>query len=528
MRSIIRSPRVHLVGGGIASLASACFLIEDAGVAAERIHVLEQGPIPGGSLDGSGSVEEGFLIRGGRMFEERMVNLWDLLARVPSLEEPGKSVRDEIFDFNRLLVSDARCRLVKRSLQKVDVSSYGFSLRDQLDLLRLVLTPESRLGKRTIADGFSAHFFETPFWFLWRTTFAFQTWSSLVEMRRYVLRFIHLFPEFHRLGGILRTKHNQYDSIVLPLTRWLAQQGVRFETDTTVTDVRIESTEGGRRATALECLSDGVEKEIGLGEDDYVFLTLGSIPAASSVGSWDEPARLRGKEDAPEWLLWERIARRATDFGRPSVFDGDVDRSKWQSCTITLRNGRLFEAVEAFTGNVPGTGGLVTFVDSSWLLSFFHPYQPHFLSQPPDAWVFWAYGLLPNEKGDFVDKEMTSCTGREIAVELLHHLGLADELDEILEGANAIPCLMPFAHSEFQPREPGDRPAVVPEGAENFAFLGQFTEIPRDVVYTVEYSVRSARIAVHSLFDVDGEVPEVYSGLSDPRVLWQAARAMWR
>ena len=522
------TPTIHLVGGGIASLSCAGFLIEDAGVDPTHIHVLEHAEVMGGSLDGSGSPEQGYLIRGGRMFERHMLNLWDVLARIPSLEDPRTSVRDEIFEFNEVLVSNARCRLLKGGMQKVDLSSYGFDLRDRADLMRLVLTPEAFLGDRTIRDWFSPHFFETPFWFLWRTTFAFQSWSSLAEMRRYFLRFVHLFPEFHRLGGILRTKHNQYDSIIRPMTRWLEEKGVRFETNTIVEDVRFEFDGRRKRVTELELVRDGVSDTTVIGEADRVFLTLGSIPAASSMGSWDEPAMQRGKDASPEWKLWDRIARQSPEFGRPGAFDDHVERSRWQSCTFTLRNPRLFEFMQDFTGNVAGTGGLVTLMESSWLLSFFLPYQPHFLDQPEDVWVFWAYGLFPDRDGDFVRKPMLECTGREILVELLHHLQLEKEIDDIARDARGVPCIMPFAHSEFQPRKKGDRPAVVPDGAENFAFLGQFTEIPNDVVYTVEYSVRSARIAAYTLFDVAKEVPGVYAGTRDPRVLVEAARAMWR
>jgi len=522
------TPRIYLVGGGIASLSSAYFLIEDARVAAANIHILEQAEVMGGSLDGSGSPEEGYLIRGGRMFEEHMLNLWDFLAGIPTLRDPRKSVKDEIFDFNQLLVSNARCRLVKGSTEKVDVSSYGFDAHDRADLLRLVLTPEGLLGDKAIEDWFSPHFFETPFWFLWRTTFAFQSWSSLAEMRRYFLRFVHLFPEFHRLGGILRTQHNQYDSIIKPATKWLEKQGVRFLPNTIVDDVCFEVDGGRKRATEFRYVQDGVAGRTMIGEGDYVFITLGSIPAASSIGSWDEPAVQRGKEAAPAWLLWDRIAQQSPDFGHPAVFDDRLEQSRWQSCTFTLRNPRFFEFMEAFTGNVAGTGGLVTLTESSWLLSFFLPHQPHFLNQPEDVWVFWAYGLFPDRNGDFVRKEMLDCTGREIMVELLQHLKLENEIDDLTRDASAVPCIMPFAHSEFQPRKKGDRPAVVPEGAENFAFLGQFTEIPNDVVYTVEYSVRSARMAVYSLFDVGKEMPGVYAGMKDLRVLREAARAMWR
>jgi oleate hydratase len=155
-------------------------------------------------------------------------------------------------------------------------------------------------------------------------------------------------------------------------------------------------------------------------------------------------------------------------------------------------------------------------------------HQPHFLGQPADITVCWGYGLLPGNQGDFVPKPMSECTGAEILEELCRHLGFMRELPLILETSTCIPCLMPYITSQFLPRRKGDRPRVVPRGSTNLAFLGQFCEIADVVVFTVEYSVRSAQIAVYSLLHLDKRVSPIYRGYLDPRVLLDSLRTMIR
>ena len=159
-----------------------------------------------------------------------------------------------------------------------------------------------------------------------------------------------------------------------------------------------------------------------------------------------------------------------------------------------------------FTGNQPGTGGLVTFKDSNWLMSIVLAYQPHFPNQPADVQVFWGYALFPDRVGDFVAKPMADCNGAEILLELCGHLRF--DLDSVAS-ANCIPCRMPYITSMFMPRLIGDRPLPVPRGSQNFAFISQFVEIPDDVVFTVEYSVRAAQMAVYELLGIDRKVPAV-------------------
>lgn len=522
-----RVGKAYIAGGGIAGLASAVYLIREAGVDGRSITIFNQEPISGGAMDGAGSAERGYLIRGGRMHEEHFVCLWDLLSQIPTLENPDISVKQEVFEFNQRVVSCSHSRLLKGG-RKMDVSSYGLSGRDTYDLLRLNMTPEALLGAKRIDEWFAPEFFDTVFWQLWATTFAFQRWSSLAEMRRYAIRFIHLLPGFNQLKGILRTVHNQYDSVILPVESWLRQRGVNFMMNAPVLDVDFAITPNAKRATALHYPDAAGKQKIVLGDHDYLFATLGSIVESSSTGTMTSPAPLKPLSDTGSWALWERIAMKDGAFGRPQVFCGNVEQSKWMSFTVTLKDPTFFDHMEKFTGNKAGTGGLVTITDSNWLMSVVLAYQPHFKNQPDDVFVFWGDGLLPDNPGNFVKKPMSQCTGEEILLELFSHLGIVELMKPVMAKVSCVPCMMPFIDSEFMPRAHGDRPQVIPAGATNFAFLGQFVEVPNDCVFTVEYSVRTAQTAVFGLLGAEREVTPLYRGDHDISVLMDALTAIQR
>jgi oleate hydratase len=522
--------RVYLVGSGIASLASATYLIKDAGVPGENIFILEQDELPGGALDGHGDEEEGFLIRGGRMHEEHFVCYWDLLSNIPSYDDPSVSVRDESFEFSSRYVSNAQSRLLKRG-QKVDLSSFGLSLKHQADLLRLTYASEESLDNLRIQDWFEEGFFETNFWYLWTSMFAFQTWSSLAVMRRYMKRFIHLLDGMPKLKGIMRTKYNQYHSVVVPLRRYLQQRGVHFEMQKQVSDIDFDLAANGKTATVIHTLYKQTQKEeIALGKNDYVFITNGSITESTDKGSWTNAPVLKDKSTSGSWTLWERIAQKDKAFGNPGVFCDNIDLQKWYSFTATLKDDTFHDHMEDFTGNLNGTGGLITMIDSSWLMSIVIARQPHFPNQPKNVKVFWGYGLHPDREGNYVKKKMSDCNGEEILEELWYHLKIQDLMKPIANAGkvNCIPVSMPFIDSLFMPCAKGARPDVLPEGSTNFAFLGQFAEVPRDCVFTVEYSVRCAQTAVYGLFECNKDVLPVYDSIHKPSVLIEAMTAISR
>ena len=523
-RQNAKESTIYLIGSGIASLASAFYLEKDAGVPGANIHILEKSNIAGGALDGSGDAETGFVARCGRMHELHYTCYWDLLSFIPSLEDPAVSVRDESFEFNNRFVSNAQARLLKNGL-KQDVSSFGLSLAQQSKLLKLTFSSERSLGKKSIEEWFDQDFFTTNFWLIWTSMFAFQKWSSVAEMRRYMKRFIHLVDVLPKLGGILRTKYDQYHSVVLPMKKYLEERGGQFDMGVEVTDIDFNLSSDKKTATVLH-LKD--KNEIVLGDNDYVFITNGSLTECTDNGTWDKAAKLKGIRESGSWQLWKNIAARDAAFGNPEPFCGDIGLQKWYSFTATLKDNTFHDYMENFSGNVDGTGGLVTITDSNWLMSFVIARQPHFPNQPGHVKIFWGYGLYPDRKGNYINKTMAECTGKEILEELWFHLKIQELMKPVMESGkvNCIPVTMPFVDSLFMPREAGDRPDVLPKGTTNFSFLGQFAEAPKDCVFTVEYSVRTAQMAVYGLFETGRVVMPVYDSIHKPEFLLRAVRAI--
>lgn len=511
---------VYLVGGGIASLAAAVFLIRDAGVPGENIHILERADRLGGSLDGAGSKETGYLIRGGRMFEKHFRCTFDLLDTIPAANTLSRSATDDIRLFTETVVTSSHARLVAAH-RPVEAPRFGLSIRDRWDLIRLVMTPERVLADRTIDSYFTEEFFSRNFWCMWSTMFAFQNWHSLTEMRRYMRRFMHLLPGFNRLEGIHRTRYNQFDSIVRPVTQWLDSQGVNIHRGLSVTDVLFDETRN--HVTQLKWQHNGREVVQSVSQKGCVLITLGSMTEDTTIGSLSERPPTPTPSTQGAWALWRQIAKQSNRFGRPEKFLYPPAQTAWESFTVTLRTPDFFEYMEAFTGNPAGTGGLVTFKDSGWLLSIVLAHQPHFENQEPGTFVFWGYGLHPTQTGDATQKPMRECTGAEILAELAHQLRITDRALEFFEKATVIPCHLPHITAQFMPRAPGDRPSVTPSPRGNFAFMGQFCELPHDTVFTVEYSVRTAQKAVYQLKNVQRRVPGVYRGDLNP---WVAAHAL--
>lgn len=516
--------KAHLVGGGVASLAAAAILIRDGGLPGHNITVYEELDRIGGSLDGSGDPHNGYMVRGGRMIESKYLCTYDLFSSVPTLGGT-RTVTQEIFQWNEVIKTGSKSRLV-RGANKIDAPEFGLSERHILTIEKLAIEPEAMLGGSRISDHFDDAFFKTNFWFMWCTTFAFQPWHSAIELKRYLVRFTHMVAGFNELRGIMRTQYNQYDSLVLPLRKWLDERGVAFRLGTKVTDIVFADRDDETIVETLACERMGETVQVTVAPGDLVIATLGSMTEGASIGGMDRAPVLNDKHEGGAWTLWEKVAAGRPELGRPAKFTDHVDESKWLSFTTTLKDPALFNRIRDFTGNVPGEGGLITFADSNWLLSIVLPHQPHFIGQPDDVQVFWGYGLSIDAPGNYVNKPMSACTGRELMEELFGHLGQIDQAQTSLDGVICLPCMMPFITSQFLNRAKGDRPQVHPEGYPNFAVVGQFCEQPDDVVFTVEYSVRSAMSAVYALLNLDRTPPAVFKGQLDPRNLYKAFRAL--
>jgi oleate hydratase len=513
--------KAYFIGSGIGSLAGAAFMIRDGGVDGSDITIFEKQLPFGGSLDGARLADGSYSLRGGRMLTtDHYECTWDLLSTIPGSSAPNKTIRDETVAFNKQHVAHSLARLVDRNRHKVDVSTMGFSMRDRVELVRLTEASEETLRNSRITDWLSPPFFTTNFWYMWQTTFAFQPWHSAVEFKRYLHRFINEFSRIETLAGVKRTVLNQYDAIVLPLTRWLQHHGVHLVSGVDVTDMEIAIRQNRHCVKRLTLDQDGQISTVIVGDDDLVFFQNGSMTDATSLGTHDTPPPRQTKADSRGWALWEKIATGRPEFGNPAAFNSSIAESCWESFTVTCRTPRFFEAMAAFSGNEAGTGGLVTFKDSNWLMSIVLYHQPHFLDQPADVQVFWGYALHPDRVGNFVPKAMTDCGGGDILKELCGHLNF-DEA--VFDNATCVPCRLPYITSMFMPRNRSDRPQPVPSTSKNLAFVSQFVEIPDDVVFTVEYSVRAAQMAVYQLLGIDRPIPAITRHDKSLRVLLETA-----
>lgn len=524
-----------IVGGGLAGMAAAAFLIRDAGLTPSNITILEATDADGGALDGAGNGETGWLIRGGREMEEQFQCLWDLYRSIPSLEIAGASVLDEVWRINRADPSTSPVRAMCNHGQPLpDRNSLTLTGKARREITALILADEDTLAGKTIADMLSDDFMASNFWLFWRSMFAFETWHSAIEMKRYLARFVHQILGLKDLHTLKFTRYNQQESLSRPLATWLAGQGVVFRHGVRVTNVVVDKPDGKKLATRLDWLENDAASGVDLGSDELVFVTNGSMVENSRWGDQHTPAPIDTTiAEGSVWQLWRTIAAQDQAFGRPDVFCGDTKKSRWLSASVTTRDGRIPALVQKVTGRDPFsgkiiTGGPVTIADSAWLMSWVVSRQPHFRGQPEGQMVAWLYGLFSDVPGDYVKKPMQDCTGEEIAREWLFHMGVPVEQVDDMAATDAItrPCMMPFITAQFMPRAPGDRPKVVPDGSINLAFLGQFAETPRDTVFTTEYSVRTAMEAVYTLTGVERAVPEVSDGIFDIRMLLQAAAAL--
>ncbi|MFI9103359.1 oleate hydratase [Streptomyces fildesensis] len=518
--------KAYLVGSGIASLSAAAFLIREGGFSGADIVILEEQEREGGSLDAAGSPETGYTMRGGRMFEVHFDCTYNLLSSIPSLDDPSKSVTEDTFAFHEDFAWNDHARLVDAEGRIIDAHSMTFSERDRLELVKCVGTPEKLLDGKRIADCFHEEFFTTNFWAMWCTTFAFEPWHSAIEFRRYLNRFVHLFKTFDTMSGIYRTKFNQFDSIVRPLLKWLTDQGVTVQLDTRVTDLGLAPGDALTVET-ITWVRDGKTEVVTLDAGDLAMVTNGSMTANSTLGSTDAAPVLDTNGTSGSWQLWETLAAKRPGLGNPSVFDSSTADSTWESFTVTTKDPVFFKLMEEFSGSEAGKGGLITFKESNWLLTIVLNHQPHFREQPEDTFVWWGYALFPDKQGDFVKKPMSQCTGREILDEVLQHLRF-EQRPEILDGSIVLPAMMPYITSQFLVRQAGDRPQVVPAGSTNLAFIGQYAEVPDDVVFTVEYSVRTAWTAVAGLLELAKQPPPVYKGGHDPKILVEALETLHR
>lgn len=525
----------YIIGTGLAGLSAAFYLVRDGQMKGEHIHLLEKLELAGGSCDGRKDITKGFFMRGGREMDNHFECMWDMYRDVPSIETEGISVLDEYYWLNKEDPNYSLCRAtVKRGQDAHTDKQFKLDKQSAQDLMKLYMTPEKELEDKKISEIFHDSFWETNFWLYWQTMFAFQRWSSALEMKRYLQRYVHHIDGLPDFSALRFTKYNQFESMILPLVKYLESHGVKIEYGIDVKNVIIDEKEGKKVARQIVYIKDNQEQTIDLVEDDLVFITNGCCTDTSCYGDQTHAPDLSKIKNGfgESWDMWRNIAAQGSDYGHPEVFCSDVDKTNWMSATIAASNEEIIDHIMKICKRDPRsgkvtTGGIVTVKDSTdnWYLSWTINRQPQFKAQDKNLVLVWVYSLSTDKEGNYVKKPMKKCTGIEVCKEWLYHIGIdINRIDLLAENAcNTTTCYMPYINAFFQPRKHEDRPLVVPHGAKNFAFIGQFAETPRDTIFTTEYSIRTGMEAVYTLLNIDRAVPEVWGSTYDIRELLRAS-----
>lgn len=533
----VEKKSAYIIGTGLAGLTAAFYLVRDGQMPGNHIHLLEKLELAGGSCDGYKDVHKGFYMRGGREMDNHFEIMWDVFRDVPSIETPNVSVLDEYYWLNKHDPNYSLCLATVNKGEDAHTDKlFKLDKDSAMALSQLFITPEANLEDKKISDVLPESFWETNFWLYWQTMFAFQKWSSALEMKRYLCRYVHHIDGLPDFSALRFTKYNQYESMILPLIEYLKKHDVDVQFGMDVKNVVIEEADGKKTAKELIYVKDNKEQSIPLTADDLVFITNGCCTDTSSYGDQTHAPDLshivNGKGES--WDLWKNIAKQAKhdEYGHPDVFCSDTEATNWMSATVETSNEDIIQHIinickrDPRAGKVT-TGGIVTVKDSvdNWFLSWTINRQPQFRSQNKDTVLVWLYALHTDTEGNYIKKAMRDCTGEEICQEWLYHIGMDEsKIKDYSENTcNTTTCFMPYINAFFQPRKNVDRPKVVPEGAVNFAFIGQFAETPRDTIFTTEYSMRTGMESVYTLLNVDRGVPEVWGSQYDIRELLRAA-----
>ena len=522
--------KVYIAGGGMAGLSAAIFAVRDAHVPGKNIHVFEGRDSVGGSLYGEGTPDTSYFTFGDWKFHRKVYNCtWDVLSEIPSLDQPDKSVTDEIFEYNDKHKKNARSRLIHAHQRTDNAESMGLKWKHLGKLLKLVYIPESRIENRRIDSWFDPTFFTTSFWKVFSSMFAIEYWNDLVEMKRYARRFMHDVHKMVSGRAEVVTPYNNYNSMTEPMRKWLEEKGVNFEMRCKVTDLDFKPVQDELTVERFYYARNGKNETIDVGDNDFVFVTNGSMVADLRRGSVTEPATLESGKLDGSWTLWENIVKKrpGSGLGNPANFDSHRDQSAWMIFMVDSRDRTFINLYEKFTGNKPGQANMVTLTDSNWHSSVLVPAQPHFRNQPNGRYIWAACGFMPFEKGNYVNKKMSECNGEDIMTEVCGHLGFDKELPLILKNSTCVPAMLPYVMSHFLPRKRSDRPQVVPQGSTNLAFMGQFTE-SGECVMLVESSIRCAKIAVSTLLNTGEKVPPVYTQVNNPLALFKMLPTLLR
>ena len=299
----------------------------------------------------------------------------------------------------------------------------------------------------------------SDFWCLWRTMFAFENWHSALEMKLYMNRFTHHVGGLADLSALQFCRRDQFTDFVTPMINYLKAHGANFKYGVTVTNVEFEITDSKKAARKIVAHDkEGNDISIPLTDNDFCFITNGSMTESSCYGSTDKAPVWEPGSLAAAGRCGRTSQNSPPEFGHPEKFCSDPEKSKWESCTITFSDPRIVKLVMDITQRTPRRTHLHRRHRDGQGLRLAHELDHHYRQ---GAVLRTAQGRrrglgvrpvpgCPRQLRKEADARLHRTW---ITKEWLYHIGAPqDQIDELADATHAVPVMMPFITSMFMPR----------------------------------------------------------------------------
>lgn len=492
---------IYIIGGGLAGLSCAYYLIHDCEIPGECIHIFEDSSNPGGKYNIGGSITEGYICTTPALFSSKDKTLLSLLKNLPSSRFEDMTVFEEISNYSSTFPINEKKRLAGKKGKSE--TRFKISILSLTRIKSLICERDENLADISIEKYFSRckEFLKSNLWELISSGYYMKKSSSVLELKYILKSYASNFLDLFNMKTTIRSQYNMQETVINPLVDYLKENKTEILCGCTVTDADFAESEN--QITALHYSDNGTQKSIYLNSNDLCFITNGAVSECASLGdavfSVDKT-----EENAASISLWKNISLKRDMFGNPDAFKNYPD-SKIVSFTITTDSSLLYDSIEKFTSNTDNSGVMTTFKESPWGLTLLTVPQPYFSSQTDKIYVICGYALNTDTNGKFINKTVKQSNGSEILYEIIHLLGLKDIYEELAEDTiNVIPCLLPYALASSAPHNYNDKPLSISNNYKNFAFIGQFTRTDEGgITHSSDYVVRTSKNAAYHLTKED-------------------------
>ena len=495
-KNLTRAKNIYISGNTLASYAAAAYLVSEGGYPGKSIHIYGV-PAASAVTEEYGSI--GSVSR--------------------ALMEAIDARSDDDFDVETVLENASFSAAPKVRVMSADGSARDLCIKPDKAMLKAMARAFRKLVSSDDASQVSVAqclegaegFFDSDLYAFLEMTFGIREDSRATEL---LSRVIALTSSASK-AGLYDTLYYDF-STFSAIENYLEENGVDILRGAQITG--IDASEN--KVSAIHAMNEGTRMTIYLNREDYVILDTGSIGDGASEGSYNSAAEMLDSVPA-SMSLWQDAAAKDDSFGLPEMLL--EDNAEYVEFSIVDDDGYLLKKLCDKALVVPDNGVSILIPESNWKMKLTS--EPY--SLVPDAAmnealettadegeedvpeqavsaitnapqpVITVKGVFTGSEGNYVEKTMRECTGIELLYELICHMGLADEWDEIAKKIKTVMVnVLPFKNAPLRTAPTYALPELLP--CDNCAMTGDFVRTNAPAA-TIEQQIQSGRNAAYAV-----------------------------